>query len=363
MKEQKLPLSSLILVLVLCLFPAFQTEASSVIFVHLGKSIPSCLFTTLKQARYLNPNCDIYLLSDHEGYQGLQGCYQDLLDEEGIDLIDMNLIPKTSQHEEFYIVNKLVYSFVEGFWAFATERFFILYDFIKDQGLTDVLHLESDSMIYMSLDELFPVFDRLNIRLAAPFQSLKGCIPCFVFIKDGESLTPLIEHMLTEMKNFKGTKPHLCVNDMQTLASFYGKFGASALFPLPTLMPEYAKTCPKRRSSFVEDNSTPLSFLFLYADQFSELLFDAAGLGIFINGNDRKYSPHRGPGTIHSRLLFDPHFFSFLWGKNNIGQNVPYLSFQGKTYRIVNMHFHSKMPEEYASFSCPLGKLPARSGI
>ncbi len=317
----------------------------------------------MKQARYLNPGCDIYLLSDTEAYQIFQNKYQTCLNESGIDLISMEYIPKSSQHIEFFEVNKLPPSFVEGYWMYASERFFVLYDFIKAQGLTDVLHLESDCMLYLDLEELLPLFAKLNTRLAAPFQSLKGCIPCFVFIKDAESLESLLNHMISEMRNFQGVKPHLCINDMQTLASFYRKYGSNSLLPLPTLMPEYAQSYAKRRSSFVPDNATPLSFLSLYSKPFSEYLFDAAGLGIFINGNDRKYSPNRGAGTVHARSLFDPHFFSFFWGENIKGQNVPYIFFKGKNYRIANLHFHSKMPEDYASFGNPLGKLPARRGV
>jgi hypothetical protein len=349
------------LLLALFLFLWVQGIASSIIFVHLGPSVPSCILTTMKQARHLNPDSTIYLLSDQKAHQVFQSQYKIILEEEKVVLVNMEEVPKTSEHWQFYRVNKLSPSFVEGYWMFASERFFVLYDFIKDQKLTDVLHLESDCMLYLQMEEILPLFT--NTGLAAPFQSLRGCIPCFVFIKDALSLAPLIEHMLLEMENFEGIKPHLSINDMQTLASFYRKFGPNALLPLPTLMPEYAKKHPKRRSSFVADNATPLLFLSLYANRFPEYLFDAASLGIFINGNDRKYSPHHGPGTVHARCLFNPHFFSFFWGENAKGHNVPYLSFQGKHYRIANLHFHSKMPEEYGSFRPILGRLPSKSNL
>ncbi len=349
--------------LILCSLSFSQVLASSLIFVHLGNSIPSCLFTTMKQARYLNPDLDMYLLADEMACKTFESECQDLLQEDRIDLINMQKIPKSREYREFYEFNKLSASFAESYWMYASERFFALYDFIRERQLKDVLHLENDCMLYVEVSEILPLFSQRNVHLAAPFQSLKGCIPCFVFIKDASSLAPLIAHIISEMKSFQGIKSHLCVNDMQTLASFYEKFGASSFLPLPTLMPEYSRNYPKRRSSFAPDNATPLSFLSLYADQFPEYLFDAAGLGIFINGNDRKYSPTHGPGTVHARSLFDPHFFSFFWGINEKGQNVPYLSFKGKNYKIVNLHFHSKMPQDYASFSDSLGELPCRRGI
>ncbi len=314
----------------------------------------------MQQARYLNQDSDIYLLSDETAYQIFQSNHQEFLDQENIHLIGTHHIPMSDEHIKFYEVNKIEPSLMDGYWMYASERFFVLYDFMKLKNLINVIHLESDSMLYVEVSELIPLFEKCNSQLAAPFQSLKGCIPCFVFIKNKESLHFLLDHIISEMRNFKGLNPHLLLNDMQTLASFYVKFGSDFLTPLPTLMPEYSRNYAKRRSSFMADNATSLSFLSLYADEFSGYIFDAAGLGIFINGNDGRFSPNHGPGTIHSRSLFNPGFFSFFWGKDRKERTVPYLSFKGSQYRIANLHFHSKKPEEYSSFRKPLGKLPVR---
>ncbi len=332
------------------LFVSFSISAHNLIFVHLGDAVPPCIFTTMKQARTLNQDCDIYLLTDKRAHLFFQSDCHEFLAAERVSLVDMDLIPTTKEHDHFRRINKIDPSLSDGFWLYTSERFFTLFDFIADQNLENIVHLESDSMLYVDLDELYPLIKQLNIRLAAPFQSLKGCIPCFVFIKDSESLSFLIHHILSEMGDYKGTKPHIGINDMATLASFYRKWGVDYLMPLPTLMREYGQYYPKRKSHFGPDNATPLSFLSMYASSFPEYIFDAATLGIFINGNDRKYCPQHGPGTIHVRSLFDPRFFSFFWGEDAKGKNVPYLSFKGKNYRIANMHFHSKMPEEYTSF-------------
>jgi len=312
----------------------------------------------MRQARYLNADCDIYLLSDEKGFSVFQNLHQDFFSQERIDLVNTDLLSVSSARRSFYLANKLDFSREDGYWTYATERFFVLHDFMKEKELRNVFHLENDTMLYVDLSELFPAFDGLNTRLAAPFQSLKGCIPCFVFIKDAKSLSFLLEHIIEEMKSFTGSKPHILLNDMQTLASFYRKAGADFLMPLPTLMPEYLRYHTKQRSVFVPDNATPLSFLCSGSEVFPGMLFDAAAFGIFINGNDRKYSPQKGPGTIHSRALFNPGFFSFFWGKESKGRNVPYFSFKGKDYRIVNLHFHSKMPADYASYQNPLGEFP-----
>ena len=312
----------------------------------------------MKQARYLNQNCDIYLLTDQKALPHFQKNHQDFFENERISLINTDLIPFSQERKIFHQIHHIDPSISEGLWVYAVQRFFILSDFLKMKQLTNVFHLENDTMLYINLDELLPVFIASDARLAAPFQSLFGCIPCFVFIKDAISLSHLIVHMNSEIEAYKGTRSHVEVNDMQLMASFYRKFGNGHLSPLPSLMPEYQQYYLKQKSRFYLDNRTNLSFLSTNTSLFPEFIFDAAGLGIWINGNNQKYSPRSGPKTLHARLLFHPRFFHFFWGKDVQDHIVPYLSFKGKVYRIVNLHFHSKLVEDYTSFQETRGSLP-----
>jgi hypothetical protein len=347
--------------LVVCLCFLFRCHAESIVFVHLGDNVLPCIFTTMQQARYLNCDSDIYLLTDSRAYNAFSINHMDRLIEERIHLINMEWVPTTEEHLTFRAINKIDVSLFNGFWSYALERFFYLFDFIKHRDLKNVVHLESDSMLYVDLKELLSLFEKSGTQIAAPFQSTVGCIPCFVFIKDTHSFTPLIEHILSEIKAYAGPRAHIDVNDMQTLASFYWKCGASHMTPLPTLMAEYSQYHSKRKSNFEPDNVTPLDFLSMNAPLFPGYLFDAAALGVFANGNDRRYFPKNGPGIIHYRSIFDPGHFSFYWGKDEKNRDVPYLSFKGKNYRIVNMHFHSKMPEGYTSYGKTRTEFPMMS--
>ncbi len=333
--------------------------AESIIFVHFGKLIPSCLYTVVKQARYFNPNCKIYLLCNEESYPLLQNKNAIFFEEEKVQLVLSETVPKSTLHKLFEENHLFNTSFLGGFWLYTSKRFFALYDFMQDRDLSDVFHLENDTMLYADLTTLLPFFT--HVSLAAPFQSQKGCIPCFVFCKDTKSLYPLLEHIVKLMNDFEGKKPDFTLNDMQTLASYHATYGSKALMPLPTLMAEYEKHYVKRKSFFALDNATPLRFLYKHGEEFPSCLFDAAGLAIFFNGNDRTISPDHKGGTIHARCLFNPSVFSFFWGNDEQGKVIPYLSFKGLDYRIINLHFHSKMPEEYASFGTKLKPLPSKN--
>ncbi len=322
--------------------------AESIVFVHLGKNIPSCLFTTVKQAKYLNPDVEIYVLTDKEGYAAFNILHKEKLEERQFSLVNLATIPPTQEHKNFRQINQIDPRLLRGFWIYALERFFYLFDFIKFKRLENVIHLESDTMLYCDIQELLPLLERSEAHLAAPFESQVGCIPCFVFVKEAKSLEPLITHICSEMEGYRGVSAHIDMNDMQMLASFHAKAGDRALLRLPVLMPEYSYS--KRVSDYAPDNSTDLDFLFSTATLFEGYIFDAATLGVFAGGNDRRYFSDTGPGIIHHRSLFDPGKFSFFWGEESSGKKVPYLSFKGKVYRIVNLHFHSKYPEGHTSY-------------
>lgn len=332
----------------------FKLQATAIAFVHLGETVPSCIFVTIKQARHLNPEQDIYLLTDHEGYISCSQEGRDFFEREHLHLVDMSQIPCSFLHKKFHEVNAMVDIANAKYWTYTSQRFFVLYDFLEEKGLREVIHLENDCMLYVDIEELLPIFRKQEVFLAAPFTSLKGCIPCFMFIRQARDLTFLLEHILDSMEEFKGENPSIVVNDMATLASFYRKKGDGYLQPLPTLMQTYPKRCLQRKSLFFQDNRTSIDFLFKYASTYDPYLFDAATLGIYIGGS----GDSRGPGSIYWRSLFNPKDFSFYWGMDKEGKNVPYLSFAGVDYRVVNLHFYCKKPQQHASFSLPLGNFP-----
>ncbi len=329
---------------------AYGIASPSLVFVHLGGNVPSCIFTIIKQSRALNPESALYLLTDSSNYRALYEREGKFLSQEQVVLINGDRLPETWQHREFKKLVTVDFSDSNAYLFYTLQRFFYLFDFIKDRNLQDVVHLENDTMLYVDLQELMPFFMEANVHLATPFLSKAAAVPCFVFIKDGKSLSHYIEHVIDETKSYKGPKPYIGISDMKTLASFYREFGDSYITPLPTLMSMYGKHHPKRKSRFPQDNATPLDFLSQKEDLFPGFLFDAAALGVFANGNDRKDAPKNGPGTIHFRSLFDPHNFSFSWKQQAQGKDVPYLSFKETEYRIVNMHVHSKDAKGLTSY-------------
>lgn len=332
-------MKKLLLLFVIFFQSYIDSSEHSLVFVHIGDTIPTCALTTLKQARFMNESCDIYLLTNTKSIKSIN---EDLAQDQ-ISVIDVDKIPISQEHLDFIAENGLSTT-LNGFWKYTTERFFVIYDFLSHTQLQNVVHLENDTMLYVDLNEIIPQFKQLGVQLAAPFQSLYCCVPCFVYIQKADALKPLVDHILVETNG-----DNKC--DMLTLASFYREQGEEQMFPLSILMSDYLQYYKKRTSTFAPDNETPLEFLTKNMWAFPKYIFDAAAFGVYTNGNDKRYNPYTGPAQVHNRSLCDPGHFNYYWGEDARGRPCPYLSFKGRDYRIVNLHFHSKEPERYTSYS------------
>ena len=47
-----------------------------------------------------------------------------------------------------------------NFWIYSTERFFYLYEIMKQEKLKKIFHMESDNLIFRDLTELYPIFKK-----------------------------------------------------------------------------------------------------------------------------------------------------------------------------------------------------------
>lgn len=333
-----------IVYLFLILFsPPLFSGQHSLVFVHLGKAAPPSLFSVLRQARTFNETCPIFLLSDHTFHRS------DFFEEQQITPVLIQTICKGSEHEEFDQKNQIDPLLSDGLWYYSLKRFFYLYDFIRERSLSNVFHLENDTMLYTDLDEL----DFSFFSLAAPFESTTACIPCFVFIKNGDELRKLILSILTQVRNYRGFNPQNGVNDMSTCARAYQTLRIPS--PLPTSPCGYRPSFVLRKEYY---SKKVLSLLSENSSKFPNHLFDASTFGIFITGRDSRFSSNLHSRTCSPRSYLNPYDFSLFWGEDKKGRPVPFAQYSDKTYRIVNLHFHSKRTEGYESYKTPLAPFP-----
>lgn len=245
-------IENLHIILFLALASALIGFEPQLAFVHLGDEVPPSIYPAIRQARYFNPDCTIFLVTDQSPYFLFD---QNFLAEEQISLINGDSLQITPQHLNFRNA-----AFRNHSIFYTLERFFYLFDLMEERKIENLFHLENDTLLYVELTELMPLFHAAHIQLATPFLSQVAAVPCFVFIKNLEALRPFIEYTIDWTTHAPG------ISDMKALAYFFQDFGQSCMTPLPTLMGDY--TQPKLESFVRSDHRTPLSFLSLNSPLF-----------------------------------------------------------------------------------------------
>ncbi|MFL5812872.1 MAG: hypothetical protein ACJ763_04795 [Bdellovibrionia bacterium] len=247
--------------------------------------------------------------------------------------MDLESLIPSKTHKKFLKQSKLDTEFRGGFWRFATERFFVLDELVSTYGLKDCFHIENDNVVYTSFSELAPVFHKNHVKMAAPFDNDERCIPSFVYFRDAEASGHLVSYLARASRSE-------ALNDMQTLA-LYRKKQPGEVTPLPIVPTGYECdwTTPSGQKS-----QEPWIYTHL-ADQFGSI-FDAAALGQFIGGVD---GADRKIGFINESCVFNPSALNIDWRHDEQGRKIPYVLWKGVSYRINNLHIHSKELHKFRS--------------
>lgn len=312
----------------------YSDNKYSIIFVHLGDSLPSYLEYSITNARLFNPEAAIYLVANKIALTKKNS--PSYLMTNKIDNIYCEDLPESNFHNNFIINSPLDNNFREGFWKKASERLFYLEECVKKYDLKNVFHLENDVMLYTNLDEMISTFE-LYPNMAAVFDNDNRCIPSFIYINNSKALTDMISFISLNAKNG--------LNDMESIALYKNKFGRNYIDNLPIIMPEYLQEYSLKSTA---GHTTLNSFLYCNNINNFKSIFDAAALGQFLGGIDPR-NDISVPGFINESCLFNSSYLSYKWELDQLGRRVPYAIFKEKKYRINNLHIHSKKLEQFKS--------------
>ena len=314
------------MIIFLLLFLSLSTLCNKpvVLYVHLGKNWVEYLNTSINQVKKFNPDIDIYLISDKDSFLKVTN--------KDVKLIDYEKLNKSFEHIKFIENHQLS----QGFWQFASERFFYIQNFILDTGMKNIIHLESDIMIYCNLQEQFNKFIQLSKKetsIGATFDSDNRCIPGIVFIKG--SMTNLLNTFNIELKNR--------LNDMQAISQFRKKYPNNCI-ALPIITPEYHNEYGLR--SLINETPENPNIYFEHSDYFDSI-FDAASLGQFLGGIDPIHL-NNGSGFINETCIFNPSMLFISWEQDNNNKfYLPYIKHRNRKYKINNLHIHCKRLKDF----------------
>jgi hypothetical protein len=297
----------------------------SICYVHIGNKIPSHLEHAVAQARLFNKDCPIYVLLNKNLCEHFTQVFAPL----NVSLIELEGLPCSAEHEHF-LKQHAMNPEHNPFWRFTTERFLYIYDLMVHYNLEHLFHLENDNMLYVDLQELFPMLSQHPSPIAATFDNDNRVIAGFIYIRNLLSMQKLAK--------FLADRAALKSNDMMLLAQFkYDPEGC--IGHLPIIMEDYTADHPlvNALGSRVRNPSD-----YCQQAKYNQSIFDAAAIGQFLGGGDLSHHPNTLPGFINESCVFNPSLLNYIWELDAFGRRVPYAVYKNKKYRINNLHIHSK---------------------
>jgi len=301
-------------------------QIMNVIYIHIGSSFPKYLNNSIKQTLIFNNNINIYVVVN-------QYNIDKILVHNNIKIINIDELIFNDDHI-YFIKNNNMRKSRNGFWIYTIQRFFVLYEVMVKYNLSNLIHLESDNMLYVKLDEIKDIFLKFN-SLATTFDDDNRGIGGIIYINSCDELKKLLKFI---NKNLEQSK-----NDMELL-SFY-KNETNNITNLPIIFKHndivfksQKGRIPKKAEDYYKNY-----------DNFNSI-FDAACLGQFIGGCDPRNRNNIKEGFVNETCIFNPSKFKIDWINDEHNRRVPYISINNsKKYRINNLHIHSKELEKFMS--------------
>ena len=211
--------------ILLCLLAIISLQAHSLVFVHLGNYIPDYLPYTITQARFFNPEIDIYLIINESVLEQAASTIPAIC-------VACESLQRSPAHKNFCERSTLERSSAKGFWFYTSERFFYLDELVRERQLSDVFHLENDILLYENLATLLPLMQKhYPNKIAATFERTFRCVPGFLYIANSQPLEQLVQFMSAQSP--RG------IADMDIIGSFRKVDNSIWIDLLPSAPPEY----------------------------------------------------------------------------------------------------------------------------
>lgn len=308
----------------------------SLVFLHVGNTIPTHFLHILYQSLLVHQSCFIhfYILVNKINIPILKKHISnfELYDKEIFRVIHFIPLENLKQNydvyekynqlmENYQKKNPDLFQFRNQFWKVSTERFYYLYSFMIKYNLSNVFHLETDVMLYTPIPSIFEHVCSSLDRLWVVQDSKHRAIGSIVFIPTSQLL-----YQFLQFSNSMLAKSYM--NDMNLLG----------LFPLKHKFPD-----------------TPSEFG----------VFDGAAIGQYLGGTDlrntnQSHNKYTNPtiGFINETSDFKPNTFRYKSVYQHVLDGYPKVvkryfcidkENQSKHYQIHNLHIHSKQPYTFSS--------------
>jgi hypothetical protein len=319
---------------------------SHLVYIHIGKNLPDCLYDSVYQTLLVSPDTKIYVILD----DSLILPFRNKINKFNINLyltnpiypnmhiecIPLSILDNFGQKEAYLkFLDKLPEStkqFRDSFWISTTARFFYIESLIQLYQLTNVFHIENDIMIYENLNDIQVDKNKLHMVKDSP----NRVIPSILFIPNLGHINKLNNYIINTLSNSTNL-----LNDMDLLGTY---------------------------------NSSDVVYFPSHFDDNSSYIMDGAALGQYLGGVDYRNIPNfqskslqeqqllmfNNPtkGFINETCVFKPNTIS-IFRKDMHLNNTKFpieLIYATKENNndiniknITNLHIHSKQLYQFSS--------------
>jgi len=284
----------------------------NIVIVALGK-IPKYIDDCIKQIYLTQKNYTIHLLKNRSSNYKNDNCL----------IIDVENIPISEKHLYFIKNSKLINKkFRNYFWRYSTERLYVIDDYLQMKNLKDIIHIETDVLLYQDLELVIPALQ--DYDFACVRDNDIRVIGSIIYIKNKE-----ISKKISSIAN-----DYIDENDMIIFHHIERTMSNTLCLPIGDLD--------------------------VYKDNL-KYIFDGASIGQFVGGIDSRNKNKDIKSFINSiKIFFGKNTKSSFVNKDskiNISEweikwinNRPYKKINEDLIPIINLHIHSK---NLKKFMCP----------
>ena len=243
-------------------------------------------------------NNDIIVITDKK--------FNDFFKDKCVKIVNTeDLIPNYSTY-----VSSIKNTFRNGFWELTSYRFIVIYEYMKQYNIDNIIHIENDVLIYKNVDSI--KFHNMS-KLLLTMDSKKRCIPGIMFIPN---------HTILK-KSLDIFNPKL--NDMENFSNCYYNLN------------EYIDTLP----IFLEYNTNSVTNMITKNYKHYNAIFDAAAIGQYLGGIDPQNKSGDTRGFVNETCIINYSHFKFIW-KMIDDLKYPYIIINNNQVPIINLHIHCK---------------------
>lgn len=300
----------------------------NIILTQVGKKKSPYIIQCIKQLLFFGNN-KIILISNE--------FHKELLRNNGllkkITFIDENKIIKKKEHVIFLKNTKLDKRFYDEFWIKTTERFFFIENICSTKKLKNIIHIETDNLIYENLDKFKKISKRFKILFNVA--SHNWCVPNIIYFNSYKDIK-LFTNFIYNKNKFFFLKNNL--NDQELCTQYFNKFRSSKITNFPIVSKHINVKNEYKKDVFFHQNFKIFNGI-----------FDPAPIGQFLDGLDNNVHKIKG-SFLNKNSIYDVEKLNIKFIKSKKIKR-PYIFLKkNKKIPILNLHIHSKNLKNFISY-------------